>query len=51
MRTFDELSRDEVLDGVVKMTEQLRIMGGSLAGGYDIYAAVLGEWEKAKKIK
>jgi len=46
-----DLSKIEVLEGVKAFLRETGVQSGSIIGYYDLYKAVLKEWEKARQIK
>lgn len=50
---FKDITYEKLMDAIVIMLNVLDISGSVACedGGYDIYTAILKEWEKAKQTK
>jgi len=46
-----DLSKIEVLEGVKAFLKETGVSSGSIVGHYNLYRAILREWEKARQFK
>lgn len=46
---FSYIEKDELSKAIHDFLKQLDI-SGSVSGGYDLYKAIYGEWEKARNL-